>query len=198
MSQTVPSDSESHDYNFMDTPSGNFGVNSDINFNDPLSYVDSSSIDADGFLDMLHETDASGPDFPSFFELSSSWRFSCRPPVTFRYDLSPEPRMESDFQPSGASSAVSSPNLQRKARNFDLNCELEPANGEEKPNHSYAQLIAHAIQSSPSRMMTLNDIYIWITDKFPYYKTAPKGWRNSVRHNLSLNRAFCPRSPTNQ
>ena len=33
-------------------------------------------------------------------------------------------------------------------------------------------------------------IFSFFSEHFPYFKNAPSGWKNSVRHNLSLNKCF--------
>lgn len=59
-----------------------------------------------------------------------------------------------------------------------------------KPGYPYVVLIRYAILGSPRGKLTLQELYETIMDRFPYYRTAGKGWMNSIRHNLSLNRCF--------
>ena len=68
---------------------------------------------------------------------------------------------------------------------IDLTARLDPLEAQAyryqdaKPPYSYANLITYAINSSPKRLMTLNEIYTWICSNFPYYRGAGTGWKVS-------------------
>ena len=66
-----------------------------------------------------------------------------------------------------------------------------PEEYREKPQFSYSHLIATALRAHPEASgISLSEIYKSIQDIFPFYKYCPHGWQNSVRHNLSSNKAF--------
>ncbi|XP_032687552.1 forkhead box protein O isoform X2 [Odontomachus brunneus] len=62
-------------------------------------------------------------------------------------------------------------------------------------NLSYADLITQAITSAPDQRLTLSQIYDWMVTNVPYFKdkgdnNSSAGWKNSIRHNLSLHNRF--------
>ncbi|EFN60454.1 Forkhead transcription factor HCM1 [Camponotus floridanus] len=73
------------------------------------------------------------------------------------------------------------------ANGFD-NRNFSRSNGPKKPPFTYTELIEHALQERGE--LTVSAIYQWISEHFPYYKSNDDRWKNSVRHNLSINPHF--------
>ncbi|KAK1656544.1 hypothetical protein BDP55DRAFT_625043 [Colletotrichum godetiae] len=55
---------------------------------------------------------------------------------------------------------------------------------------TYADLIYKALLGQGAHQMTLKDLYQWFIDNTEKPKERQRGWKNSVRSNLSLNQAF--------
>ncbi|GFT95666.1 forkhead box protein O1 [Nephila pilipes] len=62
-------------------------------------------------------------------------------------------------------------------------------------SRSYADLITQAIETSPEKRLTLSQIYDWMIRNIPFFSdqaesNSSAGWKNSIRHNLSLHKKF--------
>ncbi|XP_028426852.1 forkhead box protein M1 isoform X2 [Perca flavescens] len=78
-----------------------------------------------------------------------------------------------------------------QAQNTQIDAEAVEQPMSERPPYSYMAMIQFAINSRKSRRMTLKEIYMWIEEHFPYFREVAKpGWKNSIRHNLSLHDMF--------
>lgn len=99
------------------------------------------------------------------------------------------PLLDSDGQhprsPSSSSPLPDDPLLGDAHSAYDL-----AAGANRKPPYSFSCLIFMAIEDAPNKRLPVKDIYGWILEHFPYFANAPTGWKNSVRHNLSLNKCF--------
>lgn len=75
-------------------------------------------------------------------------------------------------------------------RPVDLNAEYkgggEHNRREGKPPYSYVNLITFAINSTPKKRMTLNEIYQWISDNFHYYRRVGNGWKVDFKQFNSI------------
>ncbi|CAI2299674.1 unnamed protein product [Caenorhabditis sp. 36 PRJEB53466] len=80
-------------------------------------------------------------------------------------------------------------------------CRKKPTDqlAQKKPNpwgeESYSDIIAKALESAPDGRLKLNEIYQWFSDNIPYFRERSSqeeaaGWKNSIRHNLSLHSRF--------
>ena len=108
-------------------------------------------------------------------------RFSPAAPVT------PTPSYGVKFEASP--SAESSP--EREISPEDSHLPMVSINSssmvDEEKTEPYAQIIYRALMDSPDRKMVLADIYRYFQDNLPKRAAKDGGWKNSIRHNLSMN-----------
>lgn len=87
--------------------------------------------------------------------------------------------------------AASPEKSKRKPQQKEYLPEEIPEEYREKPQFPYSHLIATALRAHPEASgISLSEIYKSIQEIFPFYQYCPHGWKHSVRHNLSSNKAF--------
>ncbi|RWS06117.1 whn transcription factor-like protein, partial [Dinothrombium tinctorium] len=59
-----------------------------------------------------------------------------------------------------------------------------------KPPFTYIALIYFALKLSKNHCLSVADIYDFICVCFPYFLTAKRNWKNSIRHSLSISKYF--------
>ncbi|KAJ7732166.1 hypothetical protein B0H16DRAFT_1328947 [Mycena metata] len=67
----------------------------------------------------------------------------------------------------------------------------DPPNGQ-KPSIPLPMLIKLAIYGNPKKRLTLQEIYAELAMRFEWFREHQNdaAWKNSIRHNLSLNKVF--------
>lgn len=90
---------------------------------------------------------------------------------------------------------ASTHNVSTKAQQASRSVRKIPTRKNAWGSFSYADLITQAITSAPERRLTLSEIYEWMVQNVDYFRNkgesnSSAGWKNSIRHNLSLHNRF--------
>ena len=167
--------------------SGNFVVSSpDIDIQDALDIINkvsNKSLEETDYSTLENSTEKSQPeDSTEKCVMENSTQQSS--PENSAEQNSSVNSAENKLEASTDNSPVNSP---EKTSSDDS---AEEDKTHKKPNLSYLEMISEAILSSSEKKLVLNDIYDYLSDKYPFYKTSSPTWKNSIRHNLSIDECF--------
>ncbi|XP_012517865.1 PREDICTED: forkhead box protein R2 [Propithecus coquereli] len=115
-------------------------------------------------------------------------------PLQKRFISSPsdwDTEEETEEQEDNSSVALQPPNK----RECFQSQKLWPINSQERrswprPPLNYSHLIALALKNSPPCGLSVQEIYNFTRQHFPFFCTAPDGWKNTINHNLCFLGSF--------
>ncbi|KAM5318755.1 forkhead box protein R1 isoform 2-T2 [Glossophaga mutica] len=123
---------------------------------------------------------------PSSREQSFPWKQFASSPSNLELTEEEEAKDQDD------SSCVALPSLHKRA---PLQSWLLKGNSQEgrlwsRPPLNYFHLIALALRNSSPCGLNVQQIYSFTRQHFPFFRTAPEGWKNTIRHNLCFRDSF--------
>ncbi|XP_075134913.1 forkhead box protein R1 [Leptodactylus fuscus] len=87
-----------------------------------------------------------------------------------------------------------SPRLQRAAGQVKYKkCPVQKSPPYElwpRPPINYCNLISLALRNSKEGSLNVQQIYSFVREHFPFFRVAPDGWKNTIRHNLCFSSSF--------
>ncbi|XP_037003050.1 forkhead box protein R1 [Artibeus jamaicensis] len=123
---------------------------------------------------------------PSYREQSFPWKQFASSPSNWELTEEEEAMDQDD------SSCVALPPPHKRA---PLQSQLRQGNSQEgrlwsRPPLNYFHLIALALRNSSPCGLNVQQIYSFTRQHFPFFRTAPEGWKNTIRHNLCFRDSF--------
>ncbi|XP_034610800.1 forkhead box protein R1 [Trachemys scripta elegans] len=82
------------------------------------------------------------------------------------------------------------PRSQSKRLKYILQASTKIKGGWPRPPLNYCILITLALRNSAEGSLTVQQIYQFTRQHFPFFQTAPDGWKNTIRHNLCFSSSF--------
>ncbi|CAM4613648.1 unnamed protein product [Lepidochelys kempii] len=82
------------------------------------------------------------------------------------------------------------PRSQSKKLKYILQASTKLKGGWPRPPLNYCILITLALRNSAEGSLTVQQIYQFTRQHFPFFQTAPDGWKNTIRHNLCFSSSF--------
>ncbi|XP_036923473.1 uroplakin-2 isoform X2 [Sturnira hondurensis] len=123
---------------------------------------------------------------PSSREQSFPWKQFASSPSNWELTEEEEAKDQDD------SSCVALPSPHKRT---PLQSRLQQGNSQEgrlwsRPPLNYFHLIALALRNSSPCGLNVQQIYSFTRQHFPFFRTAPEGWKNTIRHNLCFRDSF--------